>query len=88
MTLIPFLLLVVMAIPSTLVLRLNDARDADVNKVIGMQWKWRYEYLDHDISFNSNLAPSIAKCMNGDLTEAEKIPTIIRGRQPVSFTDT
>jgi cytochrome c oxidase subunit 2 len=73
-TLIPFFLLVVMAIPSTLVLlRLNDARDADVNvKVIGMQWKWRYEYLDHDISFNSNLAPSIAKAMNGDLTEAEK----------------
>lgn len=73
-TLIPFLLLVVMAIPSTLVLmRLNDSRDAEVNiKVIGMQWKWRYEYLDHDIAFNSNLAPSIAKAMNGELTEEQK----------------
>ncbi|MEE2770429.1 MAG: cytochrome c oxidase subunit II [Pseudomonadota bacterium] len=73
-TLIPFVLLVVMAIPSTLVLmRLNDARDSDVNiKVIGMQWKWRYEYLDHDISFNSNLAPSISKAMNGELTAEEK----------------
>ena len=73
-TLIPFLLLVVMAIPSTLVLmRLNDSRDAEVNiKVVGMQWKWRYEYLDQDISFNSNLAPSIAKAMNGELTDEEK----------------
>lgn len=73
-TLIPFLLLVVMAIPSTLVLmRLNDARDSEVNiKVVGMQWKWRYEYLDHDIAFNSNLAPSISRAMNGELTAEEK----------------
>lgn len=73
-TLIPFLLLVVMAIPSTIVLmRLNDTRDADINiKVIGMQWKWRYEYLDDDIKFNSNLAPSISRAMNGELDEKEK----------------
>lgn len=73
-TLIPFLLLVVMAIPSTIVLmRLNDTRDAEVNiKVIGMQWKWRYEYLDEDIKFNSSLAPSISRAMNGELDEKEK----------------
>lgn len=73
-TVIPFLILVVMAIPTTIVMmRLNDARDADVNiKVIGMQWKWRYEYLDNNIAFDSNLAPSIARAMNGQLTDDEK----------------
>ncbi|MAJ81336.1 MAG: cytochrome c oxidase subunit II [Legionellales bacterium] len=73
-TVIPLLILVVMAVPTTIVLmRLNDARDADVNiKVIGMQWKWRYEYLDHNIKFDSNLVPSIGRAMNGELTDEER----------------
>ncbi len=73
-TVIPLVILIIMAVPTTIVLmRLNDSRDADVNiKVIGMQWKWRYEYLDENIAFNSNLVPSIAKAMNGELTEEER----------------
>lgn len=55
---IPFLILVVMAIPATIVLvRMEDSAKADMNiKVTGFQWKWKYEYLDQGISFYSNLS--------------------------------
>lgn len=55
---IPFLILVIMAIPATQVLmRMEDTAQADVNiKVTGYQWKWQYEYLDEGISFFSNLS--------------------------------
>ncbi|MDF2867315.1 MAG: coxB [Gammaproteobacteria bacterium] len=55
---IPLLILVAMAIPATLVLiRMNDTTEADINiKVTGYQWKWQYEYLDHGISYFSNLS--------------------------------
>lgn len=55
---IPFIILIVMAIPATQVLmRMNDTAEADVNiKVTGYQWKWKYEYLDNGISFYSNIA--------------------------------
>jgi cytochrome c oxidase subunit 2 len=55
---IPFIILVVMAIPATVVLsRMEDDTKADVNiKVTGFQWKWKYEYLDQGISFFSNLS--------------------------------
>jgi len=55
---IPFLILIAMAVPATLVLiRMNDTKESDINiKVTGYQWKWQYEYLDHGISFFSNLS--------------------------------
>ncbi|MDQ2994108.1 MAG: cytochrome c oxidase subunit II [Pseudomonadota bacterium] len=57
-TIIPFIILVVMAIPATRVLiYMNDDSEADMNiKVTGYQWKWKYDYLDEGISFFSNLA--------------------------------
>ncbi|OGI42903.1 MAG: cytochrome c oxidase subunit II [Candidatus Muproteobacteria bacterium RBG_16_64_11] len=58
-TTIPFLILVGMAIPSTAtLLKMEDTKSqADiVIKITGYQWKWRYEYPDHDISFFSNLS--------------------------------
>jgi len=59
-TSIPFLILVVMAIPATKTLiNIYDADDADVDiKVTGYQWKWQYDYLEEDVSFFSNLATS------------------------------
>ncbi|MEN8107117.1 MAG: cytochrome c oxidase subunit II [Pseudomonadota bacterium] len=56
-TTIPFLVLVGMAIPATkTLLALEDTRDADMSiKVTGYQWKWKYDYLDDDISFFSVL---------------------------------
>jgi cytochrome c oxidase subunit 2 len=55
---IPFLLLVAMAVPATVVLiRMNDTKESDINiKVTGYQWKWQYEYLDHGISYFSNIS--------------------------------
>jgi len=57
-TAIPFAILIIMAIPATKTLiDLEDSRDADVTiKVTGYQWKWKYDYLDEDISFFSNLS--------------------------------
>ena len=56
-TTIPFLVLVGMAIPATTtLLALEDTRDSDMSiQVTGFQWKWKYDYLDEDISFFSVL---------------------------------
>lgn len=63
---IPFLILVIMAIPATMVLiRMEDNAKADVNiKVIGYQWKWQYEYLDQNLSFYSNLSTPLDQINN------------------------
>ncbi len=55
---VPFLILVIMAIPATLVLiKMEDTGSSDVNiKVTGYQWNWQYKYLDEGISFFSNLS--------------------------------
>ena len=46
-----------MAVPSAEgLIRAEDTRNADMTvKVTGMQWRWRYDYLDHDIGFYSTL---------------------------------
>jgi len=56
-TLIPILILIVMAIPATRVLiDMEDTSGAEMNiKVTGYQWLWQYEYLEDDISFYSAL---------------------------------
>lgn len=58
-TTIPFLILVGMAVPAARTLiDLEDFRRSDISiKVTGYQWKWRYDYLDHDFGFFSTLAP-------------------------------
>jgi len=57
-TAIPFLILVAMAIPSTATLiRMYDDSASDVTiKITGYQWKWKYEYMDQDVSFFSSLS--------------------------------
>ena len=56
-TVIPFLILVAMAIPATrTVLEMKDASNADMTiKVTAYQWKWEYDYLQDGIRFFSNL---------------------------------
>lgn len=65
-SIIPFLILVVMAFPATRVLiNMSDDSDADINiKVTGYQWKWRYEYLDEGLNFFSNLATPLEQVQN------------------------
>lgn len=57
-TVVPFLILVGMAIPSTSTLiSMSDVSNADMTvNIVGYQWKWRYEYPAQDISFFSVLA--------------------------------
>ncbi len=56
-TVLPFIILVVMAIPAAgTFIRMEDSSGAEMTiKITGYQWKWQYEYLDHDISFFSTL---------------------------------
>ncbi len=55
-TLVPLLILILLAVPSTRVLiAMNNADQDDLTiKITGYQWKWRYEYLGQNISFFSN----------------------------------
>jgi cytochrome c oxidase subunit 2 len=55
---IPFFILVAMAIPATKVLiKMEDTTKSDLTiKITGYQWKWGYEYLDSGINFFSTLA--------------------------------
>ena len=57
-TIIPFLILIAVAIPATKTLiSMEDTSDSDLTiKVTGYQWKWKYDYLDTGISFFSVLA--------------------------------
>ena len=60
-TVIPLLILIGIAIPATgTLLDLEDAKtDADITlQVTGIQWKWKYTYVDEDVSFISSLAQS------------------------------
>ena len=56
-TIIPFVILVVMAIPATkTVLEMKDASDSAMTiKVTGYQWKWEYDYQQDGVRFYSNL---------------------------------
>ena len=56
-TIIPVLILVGMAVPATTALvRMEDSSGADMTiKITGFQWRWKYEYLDQDISIISSL---------------------------------
>jgi cytochrome c oxidase subunit 2 len=57
-TIIPFIILISMAIPATRsLLALEDTSNPGLTiKVTGYQWRWQYEYLDKGVSFFSNLA--------------------------------
>lgn len=67
-TIIPFLILVGLAWPATKALvAMEDTSEADLTlKVTGYQWKWRYEYLDDDLTLYSNLAPSSRAAIHQD----------------------
>jgi cytochrome c oxidase subunit 2 len=56
-TIIPFVILVGMALPSTAtLLEMDDTSKSDLTvKITGYQWKWKYDYPDQDIGFFSSL---------------------------------
>lgn len=57
-TLVPLLILIAMAVPATSTLiAMEQTEDAEITiKVTGYQWKWKYDYLNEDISFFSTLS--------------------------------
>ena len=67
-TIIPVLILVLMAIPATRALIvMEDTSEADMTlKVTGHQWKWRYEYLEDEVDFFSSLAPESREAIYAD----------------------
>ena len=57
----PLLILIAIAVPATITLiDLEDAKtNADINlEVTGIQWKWKYNYIDEDVQIISTLAQS------------------------------
>lgn len=65
-TVIPFIILVALAIPSTIILKnIHNTDESGLTvKITGYQWKWQYEYLDQGVSFYSNLASTQAQINN------------------------
>ena len=91
-TAIPFVILIGMAVPATKTLiAMEDTTKADLTiKVTGSQWKWHYEYLDHDVSFYSVLSTPREQITNQDqktetyLLDVDK-PLIIPKGKKVRF---
>lgn len=91
-TIIPFFILVGLAIPATKVLiRLDDSSEADITiKVVGYQWKWQYQYLDQGISYYSNLATPYSQIHNQEpksewyLLEVDK-PLVVPVNKKIRF---
>ncbi|MDK1289000.1 cytochrome c oxidase subunit II [Pseudoalteromonas umbrosa] len=91
-TAIPFVILVVMAIPATKTLiAMEDTSKSDLTiKVTGSQWKWHYEYMGHDVDFFSVLSTpkdQIANLQEKDehyLLEVDK-PLVIPTDRKVRF---
>ena len=57
-TLIPFVIIVALAIPATkLLARMDDTSKSEITiKATGYQWKWKYDYINEDLTIYSNLA--------------------------------
>jgi cytochrome c oxidase subunit 2 len=69
-TIIPFFILVGMAIPATqLLIKMHDStQDSELSiKITGYQWRWEYEYLGKDLRFVSNLTTPQDQIKNKDI---------------------
>ena len=91
-SIIPFLILVGLAVPATRVLvHMEDNADSEVTiKVVGSQWKWQYQYLDQGISYFSNLSTPYAQIHNKEpkgewyLLEVDK-PLVLPVNKKIRF---
>lgn len=56
-TTIPLVIIIGLAIPATkLLIEMHDTSDSALTvKAVGYQWKWKYEYLEDDLTIYSNL---------------------------------
>jgi len=74
-TVIPFIILIGMAVPATNVLvDMYDTSESDVDiMVTGYQWKWHYKYINDDVDFFSSLKTTKEEVYN----EVEKNPNYL-----------
>ena len=65
-TIIPFIILVVLAVPATKTLiEMEDLSGYDLTvKITGYQWLWHYEYIDEGVDFYSILSTSRSQINN------------------------
>ncbi|TQV70710.1 cytochrome c oxidase subunit II [Exilibacterium tricleocarpae] len=65
-TAVPFLILMGMAWPATnTLIKIYDTSESEVDILItGYQWKWKYEYVNQDVSFFSNLSTPVEQIRN------------------------
>ena len=88
-TIVPFLILVFMAIPASNTLTtIYDDSEGDINiQVVGYQWKWQYKYLEDEIDFFSNLTTDLDEIYNktpkGEhyLEEVDEVVVIPTGKK-------
>jgi cytochrome c oxidase subunit 2 len=94
-TVVPFVILVAMAVPATsTLLEVYNTDDAELDILItGYQWKWSYEYLDDDgenVKFFSNLRTPQSEIYNEEakgehyLLEVDE-PLVIPANKKVRF---
>ena len=73
-TIIPILILIIIAVPATKTLvYMEQTEDAEITlKVTGYQWKWKYDYIEDDLSFFSSLgkASNEARVKNSGIDPA------------------
>ncbi len=86
-TIVPVLILVVMAIPAAdLILKQEDTRNSELSiRVTGYQWKWEYTYMDaaEGVDFFSTLArdSNFARQVNSGI-DPKSVPNyLLGGRQ-------
>lgn len=91
-TAIPFLILILMAIPATKTLvAMENTDDAELTVLVtGSQWKWHYSYIEHDLEFFSVLA-TMRKQIDNRLPKGENYllevdrPLVIPAGKKVRF---
>jgi len=96
-TIIPVVILVVMAVPATTALvNMEVAPETEMTiKITGFQWRWKYEYLEDDIQFisslhaDSNAARRLSSGTNPDsvenyLLEVDK-PLVLPANTKIKF---
>lgn len=80
-TVVPIIILVVMAVPATIkVIEQYDTKGHEMTvKVTGYQWMWRYEIVGEDVNFISRLDRESDRIrQSGELPTAEAAPHYLR----------
>lgn len=77
-TVVPILLLLVMAFPATeKLIKMYDYRKSEMTvKITGYQWLWKYDYLDNGISFTSRITAA-----DDALRQSGKDPRTVAGNE-------